>query len=165
VGGFGLWAKATIAGHFEGNVEVTGDIKLLGGDCAEDFDVATVADAEPGTVMVISERGALCPSTDAYDKRVAGVVSGAGDCKPGIILGRSHQRRNRKSIALMGRVYCKVDARPSPIAIGDLLTTSSLAGHAMKANNPALAFGAVIGKALHPLESGQALIPILVALQ
>jgi hypothetical protein len=35
----------------------------------------------------------------------------------------------------------------------------------MKAENPALAFGAVIGKALRPLASGRGLVPILVALQ
>ena len=45
-----------------------------------------------------------------------------------------------------------------------LLTTSATPGHAMKAEN-LRAFGAVIGKAMEGLESGQGLIPILVALQ
>ena len=35
----------------------------------------------------------------------------------------------------------------------------------MKAAEPLRAFGAVIGKALRPLNAGQALIPILIALQ
>jgi hypothetical protein len=35
----------------------------------------------------------------------------------------------------------------------------------MKASDPARAFGAVIGKALHPLQEGRGLIPILVSLQ
>ena len=34
----------------------------------------------------------------------------------------------------------------------------------MKASDAAKAYGAVIGKALHPLEDGQGLIPILIAL-
>ena len=34
----------------------------------------------------------------------------------------------------------------------------------MKASDSAQAFGAVVGKALRPLESGQDLIPILIAL-
>jgi hypothetical protein len=68
-------------------------------------------------------------------------------------------------IALVGKVYCKVDAERSPIAVGDLLTTSDTPGHAMKAENPLKAFGAVIGKALVPLNSGHGLIPILIALQ
>ena len=53
----------------------------------------------------------------------------------------------------------------APIEIGDLLTTSARPGHAMKAVESSRAFGAVIGKALEPLASGQALIPILIALQ
>jgi hypothetical protein len=35
----------------------------------------------------------------------------------------------------------------------------------MKAADPARAFGAVIGKALAPLDGGRGLIPVLVALQ
>jgi len=35
----------------------------------------------------------------------------------------------------------------------------------MKADDPAKAFGAVIGKALRPLPEGHSLIPILIALQ
>ena len=72
---------------------------------------------------------------------------------------------NRKSISLMGKVHCKVDARSAPIEVGDLLTTSSTKGHAMKAADPMKAFGSVIGKALRPFKAGTGLIPILVALQ
>jgi hypothetical protein len=46
-----------------------------------------------------------------------------------------------------------------------LLTTADAPGYAMKAVDPARAFGAVLGKALRPLQSGQGLIPILIALQ
>jgi rRNA processing protein Krr1/Pno1 len=62
-------------------------------------------------------------------------------------------------------VYCKVDARHGSIEVGDLLTTSDTPGHAMKATDSLKAFGSVIGKALRPLKEGQALIPILIALQ
>lgn len=65
----------------------------------------------------------------------------------------------------MGKVYCKVDATPSSIKIGDLLTTSHTKGHAMKADDPYNAFGTVIGKALGSLERGIGMIPVLVALQ
>jgi hypothetical protein len=68
-------------------------------------------------------------------------------------------------IALSGKAFCKVDAQYSEIAVGDLLTTSPTLGHAMKATDHALAFGAVIGKALRPLQTGQGLLPVLVALQ
>jgi len=49
--------------------------------------------------------------------------------------------------------------------VGDLLTTSPTPGHAMRADDPGRAFGAVLGKALRPLADGQGLVPILVALQ
>jgi hypothetical protein len=165
-GGFGVYGRSSgSAGFFEGNVTVTGDIFLKNSDCAEDFDIAALEGVEPGSVMVIGHDSALQQSEQAYDKRVAGVVSGAGNYKPGIVLDRREPAQSRKSIALLGKVYCKVDAGYSPIEIGDLLTTSPTPGHAMKAADPFRAFGALIGKALHPLAIGQRLIPILVALQ
>ncbi len=153
------------AGYFQGNVTVTGDVILSGADCAEEFDAAQAVEIEPGTVMVLDRAGALQPSQQAYDKRVAGVISGAGDYKPGIVLDKQQSLENRVPVALVGKVYCKVDAQYAPIEVGDLLTTSPTPGHAMKANDPLKAFGAVIGKALRPLEAGQELLPILIALQ
>ncbi|MGH8547999.1 MAG: hypothetical protein ACRERU_05265 [Methylococcales bacterium] len=63
-------------------------------------------------------------------------------------------------VALLGKVYCKVDATYSPIEVCDLLTTALSLGHAMKADDPVKAFGAVIGKALRSLKAGQGMIPI-----
>jgi hypothetical protein len=164
--GIGIYGKGgRLAGFFEGDVEVTGDIRLANADCAEDFNVSEVSSAEPGTVMVLGVEEVLLQSHQAYDKRVAGVISGAGDYKPGIVLDRQHSRCHRKPIALLGKVFCKVDANYGSIEVGDLLTTSATLGHAMKATDPMKAFGAVIGKALRPLKEGQGLIPILVALQ
>lgn len=159
------------AGFFDGNVWVSGeivvgkDIILANADCAEDFDIADAALIEPGTVMVVGEEGVLHQSHQAYDKRVAGVISGAGDYKPGIVLDKQHSQPNRKPIALLGKVYCKVDAGYAPIEVGDLLTTAPPPGRAMKVTDPLKAFGAVIGKALRSLKEGQGLIPILIALQ
>lgn len=159
------------AGFFDGNVWVGGeigvakDIILANADCAEDFDIADVDSIEPGMVMVLGEEGMLHPCQGAYDKRVAGVISGAGNYKPGIVLDKQHTQTNRKPIALLGKVYCKADASFGAIEVGDLLTTSGQLGHAMKANDPLKAFGAIIGKALRPLKEGQGLIPILIALQ
>ena len=154
-----------LAGFFEGDVEVTGDIRLTNADCAEDFDVSGMVKLEPGTVMVLGNEGALSESQQAYDKRVAGVISGGGNYKPGIVLDKQQISGNRQPIALMGKVFCKVDAQFGAIEVGDLLTTSPTPGHAMKTSDPLKAFGAVIGKALRPWTSGQGLIPILIALQ
>ena len=169
-GVFGTSASG-YAGHFEGNVFATGtvianDHVCAGGDCAEDFDVVASEQIEPGSVMTIDDDGYLKESRKVYDKRVAGVISGAGDYKPGILLDKKpSESTNRVPVALVGKVYCKVDAECAPIEVGDLLTTSSTAGHAMKVQDPLRGFGAVIGKALRPFRAGRGLIPILVALQ
>lgn len=164
--GIGVSGKGgRLAGRFEGDVEVTGDIRLANADCAEDFDIADAGLIEAGTVMVLGDEGALHRSHQAYDKRVAGVVSGAGSYKPGIVLDKQTSQSDRKPIALLGKVYCKADATYGSITVGDLLTTSPSPGHAMKAADQSKAFGAVIGKALRPLRDGQGLIPILIALQ
>lgn len=155
----------SLAGFFEGNVKVTGDIRLGNADCAEDFDIANSEGVEPGTVMVLGEEGALYQSHKPYDKCVAGVISGAGGYKPGIVLDKRQSNHKRQPVALLGKVYCKVDAQYASVEVGDLLTTSATVGHAMKAIEPLLAFGSVIGKALRPLKEGQGLIPILITLQ
>jgi hypothetical protein len=164
-GHIGIEAEAPLAGHFVGDVEVTGDIRLLGADCAEDFDAVDAGAAEPGTVMVLDDSGAVRVSDRRYDSRVAGVVSGAGTYRPALILDRAGPNGTRLPLALVGKVYCKVDATHAPIAVGDLLTTSSTPGHAMKAEDRSRAFGAVVGKALGACSADHGLIPILVTLQ
>jgi hypothetical protein len=114
---------------------------------------------------VLDGTGALCPSEQGYDRKVAGVISGAGEYRPGLILDRRESPRRRVPIAVVGKVCVKADANYGPIEVGDLLTTSPTRGHAMKANDSVRAFGAVIGKALGPLLCGQGLVPVLVALQ
>jgi hypothetical protein len=135
-------------------------LDVPGGDCAEQFNIAAEAE-DPGTVMVIGTDGALEPCKIGYDARVAGVISGAGDLKPGLVLNKN-AGHHRAAIALIGTVYCKVDADCTPISAGDLLTTSSTLGHAMKAVDASRSFSAIIGKALKPLSNGKGLIPILV---
>jgi hypothetical protein len=111
-----------------GNVEVTGDIRLSSADCAEEFDICETEQTKPGTVMVLGEGGKLEQSQKAYDKRVAGVISGAGNYKPGIVLDKRQSDNIRQPIALLGKVYCKVDAQYGAIEVGDLLTTSLTPG-------------------------------------
>ena len=177
-GGFGIYARGQKqAAQFDGHVQVNGDhsttgtmtvgvdLVLTNADCAEDFDIAASARIEPGTVMALDDGGSLRPSDQSYDKKVVGVISGAGELRPGMILDRHESVEKRAPLALMGKVCCKVDAQYGSIEVGDLLTTSSTPGHAMKATDPARAFGAVIGKALRPLAEGEGLIPVLVALQ
>ena len=118
--GIGVFGKAITAGRFEGNVEVTGDISLLNADCAEDFDIVE-QNVEPGTVMVLTEKGSIQSSYQEYDKKVAGIVSGARGYKTGIVLDRQQRSQDqdddqndenksehRLPIALMGKVYAKL---------------------------------------------------------
>jgi hypothetical protein len=183
--GVGLYGKGSaLAGKFDGNVEVngninaggdiaagnitvTGDIQLIHADCAENFDIVQ-SDSTPidsGTVMVIESEETLRVCSKAYDKRVAGVVSGAGKYKPAMILDSRETDRNRLPVALIGKVLCKVDASFGEIKVGDLLTTSPTPGHAMKVEDNSKGFGTVLGKALADFDDGKGLIPILVALQ
>ena len=151
-----------------GVLEVAGDVRLTGADCAEQFPVTSTATPtlEPGTVVVLTAEGRVQQSTEAYDKRVAGVVSGAADCRPGIVLGQQRDSgEERVPIALIGTVYCKIDADLAAVEVGDLLTTSATPGHAMKADDSLKAFGSIVGKALRPLAAGKGLIPILATLQ
>src|SRR5262249_21889728 len=127
-------------------------------------DVADLQEAEPGTLMILGETGILVPCSSAYDHRAVGVVSGAENYRPGLVLDRQ-PGGIRRPIALMGKVACKVDAHHGAIAAGDLLTTSATPGHAMRVADRKAAFGAVIGKALRPLSAGRGMIPVLVTLQ
>jgi hypothetical protein len=155
-----------MAGFFDGDIVVTGDIRVAGADCAERFDAADQVVAPPGTVMVLDDTGALRVADSDYDGRVAGVVSGAGAFRPAVILDSDPggDGTDRIPVALVGKVYCKVDGTRAPVAVGDLLTTSQMPGYAMRAGDPGRAFGAVLGKALAACHDRR-LIPILVTLQ
>lgn len=162
VGGWAGWFGAKV--YIATDLTVMGHISLGGADCAEEFDVSDGGAVDVGTVMVLDRDGALRESSVPYDRRVAGVVSGAGEYRPGIVLDRQPLVSNRALIALMGKAYCKVDAENGPIMAGDLLTTSPTPGCAMSASDSTRAFGSVIGKALQSWTSGRGLIPILVTL-
>jgi hypothetical protein len=149
----------------QGNVTFSGDIILRDADCAEEFDVDDPFELTPGSVVCIGREAQLRLSTEAYDRRVAGVVAGAGDLRPGILLGRHATGPSGVPVALLGRVWCKVDASSEAVEVGDILTTADTPGHAMKASDPQRSFGAVIGKALDRLAGGTGLIRVLVALQ
>ncbi len=145
-------------------------LKITGGaDLAEGFDVASSdSPVTPGMVVSIDPKnpGKLAVSVEAYDRRVAGIVSGAGDVMPGMIMSQvGTVADGEHPIALTGRVYCLVDARFGAIEPGDLLTTSATPGHAAKVDDHAKATGAVIGKAMSGLSEGRGLVLVLVSLQ
>jgi len=152
-------------------------LTILGGsDLSERFEVgATPSTGEasqdrivPGMVVAIdpTRPGRLVLSSTAYDHRAAGVISGAGGVKTGMLMGQSGSVADGdQPVALAGRVYCWADASHGPIEPGDLLTTASTPGHAMKVTDLKRAQGAIIGKALTGLSEGKGLILILVTLR
>jgi hypothetical protein len=148
--------------HLDANA---GDITLRNADCAEEFQIAEEVSATPGTVMSLGPDGQLRPSGKALDKTVVGVISGAGGYKPGIVLDRQPDQESRQPIALMGKTFVQVCDEGGPIEMGDLLTTSSVAGTAMRAPDGMQAFGSVIGKAFDAHQQGNGMIPMIIVLQ
>jgi hypothetical protein len=147
----------------------TSELQITGGaDIAEPFMVNDIEEIEPGTVLSIdpTNPGQLKIATKAYDRCVAGIVSGAGSVKPGLVLRQKDTEADGKHlVALTGRVYCLVDASAGAIEAGDLLTSSNTPGYAMKVTDQNKAFGAIIGKAMSKLEKGKGLVLVLVSLQ
>ncbi len=156
-------AKLEVIGRTKtGSLEIT-----AGSDLAEPFETENDVAMEPGSIMIIdaANPGRLKMSEQPYDTRVAGIVSGAGGVNPGITLQQDGVLEGKSLVAIAGRVYCKADAHGGPIAPGDLLTTSNLTGHAMKATDRDRSHGAIIGKAMTGLAEGTGLVLVLVSLQ
>lgn len=137
-----------------------------GADLVEDFDAAGV-NLVPGSVVVFDpdDPRTIAQSVRPYDRRVAGIVSGAGGLDPGLHLGSGTEISGDTPVAMAGRVYVRCTSENGPIRPGDLLTTSSTPGVAMRATDRARAPGAVVAKAIDSLEAGEGLVLALVALQ
>ena len=143
-------------------------LQITGGmDIAEPFDVVEPDAIEPGMVVVIDPENSekLKISDRAYDRCVAGIVSGAGGIKPGIAMVQEDSFEGDHQVALTGRVYGLCDASYGPIEPGDLLTTSPTPGYAMKVTDYERAQGAILGKAMTSLVESQGLVLVLVSLQ
>jgi hypothetical protein len=120
-----------------------------------------------GDLLEIDARGErkLALSQAPYSTLVAGIYS----TKPGIV-GSTRKAdeavaQDEIPLAVVGIVPCKVSAENGAIRPGDLLVTSSLAGHAMKGTDRSRMMGAVVGKALGSLDRGTGVIQVLVTLQ
>lgn len=145
-------------------------LQITGGsDLSEKFDIQPVGKAlEPGMIVCIDPENPakLVVSQRAYDSTVAGVISGAGGVKPGMLMSQAGSMADGKHpVALTGRVYCHVDAGYGAIRPGDLITTSETPGHGMKVTDRSNANGAILGKAMTGLQEGRGLVLLLVSLQ
>ena len=145
-------------------------LRITGGsDIAEPFNVNSYVPIKPGMVVAIDpdRSGELRVADRAYDPTVAGIISGAGGVNAGMTLQQKGTAADGSHpVALTGRVYCWCDADVSgSIQPGDMLTTSTTPGHAMKAGDRTRAFGSIIGKAMTSLTTGKGLVLVLVSLQ
>lgn len=140
-----------------------------GADIAEPFNIHAPSDLTitPGMVVSIdpARTGELRVSDAAYDRTVAGIISGANGVNPGLTLTQAGTVADGKHpVALTGRVWVLADASSGPIVAGDLLTTSATPGHAMKVSDNTKAAGATIGKAMSSLDAGTGYVLVLVNL-
>jgi hypothetical protein len=107
--------------------------------------------------------GKFLKSAEPYSTSVTGIYS----TKPGMVGRRQTGPKNPDEVpmAMIGIVPTKVSAENGPILPGDLLVTSSTIGYAMKGTDRNRMLGAVIGKALGNLASGNGVIEVVVTLQ
>ncbi|MEX0986488.1 MAG: hypothetical protein WD052_03340 [Bacteroidales bacterium] len=151
----------------------------------------THGNTEAGDVLVADPgvKESVILSGNAYQSSVVGIVSTKPHMVMGMelvideVTGSSLPGVQATRLALTGRVPCKVTDENGPVKPGDLLTTSSTPGHAMKWTpldvNQAKDFEelkkileenemrrhAVIGKALEEHKGGTGKIMVLVSLQ
>ena len=152
-------------GHFSGSLVVDGNLAAKYQDVAEW--VSSEEQLSAGTVVIVApgKTDQVVASPQAYDTRVAGVVS----TQPGLILGVPGE--SKLKVATTGRVRVRVDATAGPIEAGDILVTSAKPGVAMKSTPVDVSGvkfhrpGTVVGKALEALPSGEAEILVLLSLQ
>ena len=157
--------------HVQGTGRITGNLTVDGTINAKYQDVAEWVQSSQqlsaGTVVVLdhTRSNQVIASSQAYDTRVAGVIS----LQPGISLGESGA--GKVLVATTGRVKVSVDATAGPIQVGDLLVTSEKEGVARKSEPLLLGGvqihrpGTLIGKALEPLDKGTGEILVLLSLQ
>jgi len=120
-------------------------------DLAEQFECDQVHDA--GTVMVFAGDNEITQSTQYADQRLAGIIS----TDPAYLMNA--EQANSVPIAMAGRVPCWV---VGPVNKGDVLTTSSTAGHAEKLKNTDWLPGVIVGKALESAPAGSHKIMVVV---
>ncbi|HRW53644.1 MAG TPA: hypothetical protein P5081_12235 [Phycisphaerae bacterium] len=146
---------------------ITEELQITGGsDLSEQFEIRSATGVEAGMVVCIdpARPGSLVVSGKTHDRTVAGIVSGAGGVRTGMMMGQQGSIADgRYPVALTGRVYCKVDTSKGDIQPGDLLTTSDKPGCCMKVTDHDAAQGAIIGKAMTSPSNG--LVLVLVSLQ
>jgi subtilisin family serine protease len=172
------WTTVTATGRIfrvertTGNVYAAGSFNPGGADVAEY--ILASEPLEPGDVVELDPHNPkhYRKVREPYSPLVAGVISTA----PGFVLGAKHlslalsvngegrgevEPGERPLLALLGRVPVKATTENGPIRPGDLLTSASKPGYAMRCEDIHRCEGAIIGKALEALDKGEGVILVL----
>jgi hypothetical protein len=183
---YGQAGASNVAGYFEGNLIVQGDINaqgnltVTGSKSGYVVDIARNDGSEPleqGDLVIVTGAGdpvlgnipvPLVRKADSEaSTAVIGVVDSAyhfgGDGYGQFADGPAGPGDYLSIVTLGSFRAVKVDAAYGAIQPGDLLVSSPTPGHAMRATTPAP--GTIVGKALAPLESGTGNVAIMVTLQ
>jgi hypothetical protein len=159
-------------------VDADGDVRADGTFASPAADFAELlpsdgvdADLEPGDVVALSpEAGKVQRAGRPNDPLVVGVYS----TKPAFLGGAPESEEVAEAnpplpVALVGRVPVKVTTENGVIRIGDLLTSSSTPGHAMRARpigelggRPVYEQGTLLGKAMENFDGDTGRIQLLV---
>jgi len=133
-------------GKIEGYWSLEGSSRLEAtyADLAEYYE--SDQEYRPGSVLVFGGVKEVTTTNVMNDTRLAGVVT----TNPAYVMN-NQQEGTRACIALAGRVPCWVVGR---VKKGDMLTTASTSGCAVKASTPTL--GSIVGKALEDKDYGEA---------
>jgi hypothetical protein len=126
-------------------------------DVAEIFETNDKLEAADVVVIDSDNDKHIKKSTKPYDESVAGVVS----TDPAYIL---NSEKDGVPLALVGRAPVKVTNENGPIQRGDMLTTSSKPGYAMRCAPKEKCNGNVIGKALENFDGSAGKINVLLNL-
>jgi hypothetical protein len=113
--------------------------------------VAGVISTRPGLVLGLKLRAGPIPFTPSLEKRGIFPLS----------LGEGQGERFASLLALLGRTPVKVTTENGPISPGDLLTSASKPGYAMRCEDIRRCEGAILGKALESLVEGEGIILVL----
>jgi hypothetical protein len=151
-----------------------GGTQTGGADYAESMRTAgDPAAMQPGDVLAVDPQHgyAVEKSRQPNSRLLVGVYS----TRPAVLAVGAHgiddSLAHEVPVALLGVVPTKVTTANGPIKAGDLLTTSSTPGYAMRAAHIVIGgmeiypTGAILGKALEPLKAGKGIIKVLVMLR
>ena len=114
----------------------------------QSLEITSPSERSRDDITTVDTKGVLRKATKAYDSKLIGIIS----TSPGLLMGSidgDTGKKDKRMLALAGRVPVKIDPDSDPIEVGDFLTSSDTQGLAKKATRS----GYVVGRALESWKS------------